>query len=314
MKQTPPTHNGDNASLEAAAASPTLRIPPWLRTPLPKGGAFCHTRSLVETLHLSTVCQGAKCPNIHECFSAKTATFLILGDTCTRNCAFCNISPGSPGPLQLDEPARVAEAAAALGLKHVVITSVTRDDLEDGGATHFAATVRAVRRLLPDSDIEVLIPDFQGSPSALGLVIEAAPDVINHNVETHVSLYPRIRPQANYRQSLELLQRVNNSGIMAKSGFMVGLGETDTHVFELMTDLHEAGCRMVTIGQYMRPSSKHPPVQRYVHPDVFAEYAQKGTSMGIPHVYSSPLVRSSYHAGEAFGETGRITEKTTQKQ
>ena len=276
--------------------SPILRIPPWLRTALPEGSSFSDTRSLVRDMRLATVCQGAKCPNIHECFSSGTATFLILGNTCTRNCAFCNITPGNPGPPDPTEPARVAAAAASLKLAYVVITSVTRDDLEDGGAAHFAATINSVRATLPESGIEVLIPDFQGSTKALDTVIAAAPDVINHNVETHTSLYPSIRPQADYEQSLSLLRNVHASGIMAKSGFMVGLGEDDDQVHELMHDLHKAGCAIVTIGQYMRPSLQHPPVQRYVHPDRFAEYAAWGRAMGIPQVFSAPLVRSSYHA------------------
>ena len=275
-----------------------LRIPPWLRTSLPEGSSFSDTRSLVRNMGLATVCQGANCPNIHECFSSGTATFLILGNTCTRNCAFCNITPGDPGPPNPTEPARVAAAAASLKLAYVVITSVTRDDLEDGGAAHFAATINSVRDTLPESGIEVLIPDFQGSVKALDTVIAAVPDVINHNVETHASLYPRIRPQADYKQSLSLLRKVHASGIMTKSGFMVGLGEDDDQVHELMHNLHEAGCGIVTIGQYMRPSLQHPPVQRYVHPDRFAEYAEWGRIMGIPQIFSAPLVRSSYHAGE----------------
>ena len=275
-----------------------LRIPSWLRTSLPGGDSFSETRSLVRNMGLATVCQGAKCPNIQECFSSGTATFLILGNTCTRNCAFCNITPGDPGPPDPTEPARVAAAAASLKLSYVVITSVTRDDLEDGGAAHFAATINSVRDTLPESGIEVLIPDFQGSTKALDTVIAVAPDVINHNVETHASLYPRIRPQADYKQSLSLLRKVHASDIMAKSGFMVGLGEDDDQVHKLMRDLHEAGCGIVTIGQYMRPSLQHPPVQRYVHPDRFAEYVEWGRTMGIPQIFSAPLVRSSYHAGE----------------
>lgn len=287
-----------------------LRIPSWLRTPLPKGPSFSDTRALVKNLRLSTVCQGAKCPNIHECFSAGTATFLILGNICTRNCAFCNIIPGIPAPLESDEPQRIAEAAAGLALDYVVITSVTRDDLYDGGASHFAATIHAVRDVLPDSGIEVLIPDFQGSDTALATVIEAAPDVINHNVETHPALYPAIRPRADYRQSLALLKKAAASGIVAKSGFMVGLGESDGQVLELLHDLHGAGCRIVTIGQYMRPSLNHPAVERYVHPDSFDEYARQGRELGIPHVFSAPLVRSSYHAGEILKKQGAKTNPT----
>ena len=275
-----------------------LRLPAWLRRPLPSTPAFNTTRGLLQGLELATVCQGAKCPNIHECFSCGTATFMILGTTCTRNCAFCNIVPGQPSPVDPGEPERVAEAARTLGLKYVVITSVTRDDLEDGGAEHFARTIAAVRAALPESGIEVLIPDFKGNPRALASVTGARPTVINHNVETHPALYSRIRPQADFRQSLDLLRKVRKAGIAAKSGFMVGLGEDDGQVRELLTMLGDAGCTLVTIGQYMQPSRKHIPVERYVHPDRFAEYAEWGKNLGIAHVFSAPLVRSSYQAGQ----------------
>lgn len=277
-----------------------LRIPPWLRRPLPRERRFLDTRDVVDTLRLNTVCKGAKCPNMHECFSSGTATFLILGPNCTRNCAFCNIEPGPQSPPDPQEPARVAEAAAALDLKHVVITSVTRDDLPDGGAAHFAACIAAVQRKLPLAPVEVLIPDFQGCEAALNIVIEAQPDVINHNVETAPELYPSIRPQANFEQSLTLLRRVCDAGPISKSGFMVGLGETDQQVRAVLERLAEAGCSIVTIGQYMQPSRKHPPVQRYVHPDRFEEYAQWGRALGICKVFSAPLVRSSYHAGRVL--------------
>lgn len=292
-------HNGQPESHTA------LRLPSWLRRPLPTGRGFVETRSLMNELQLSTVCQGAKCPNIHECFSCGTATFLILGDICTRNCAFCNITPGKPTPPDMGEPSRVARAAADLGLRHVVITSVTRDDLEDGGALHFASTIRAVRAMLPQSSIEVLIPDFKGSSSALDAVMRERPEVINHNVETHAALYPAIRPQADYRQSLELLSRVRSGGLTAKSGFMVGLGETDDQVREVLEDLKKAGCDIVTVGQYMRPSLKHPPVRRYVHPEMFEKYAEWGKNLGISHMFSAPLVRSSYHAGSTLESFSR---------
>lgn len=290
------TFPADNAGKEED--NPPLRIPPWLKRPLASTRDFADTRSLLQELHLATVCKGAKCPNMHECFSAGTATFMILGETCTRNCSFCNIAPGQPGPPDPGEPERVAQAAEKLKLRHVVVTSVTRDDLPDGGAGHFAAVIEAVRRRLPDSDIEVLIPDFQGSQRALSLVMQARPSIINHNVETHPALYSRIRPQADYEQSLELLRRVHSAGIRSKSGFMVGLGEDDTQVRELLHDLRDAGCDMVTIGQYMRPSKAHPPVKRYVHPDRFAEYACWGKQAGLAQVFSAPLVRSSYQARE----------------
>ena len=283
-----------------------MRIPPWLRTKLPSSPAFAGTDRLVEGLGLHTVCRGAKCPNMFECYSQGTATFLILGHVCTRNCAFCNITPGPPEPLDMDEPRRVGEAAKQLGLKHVVITSVTRDDLPDGGSAHFASVIHAVREACTDGapSVEVLIPDFKGSLSALQAVLDAAPEIINHNVETPPAHYRRIRPQADYAQSLELLRRVRRAGGVPKSGFMVGLGETDEEVRGVLRDLADAGCRIATVGQYMRPSRNHPPVERYVHPDVFEQYAIWGREAGLDFVFSAPLVRSSYNAGRVFEELG----------
>jgi lipoic acid synthetase len=281
-----------------------LHLPPWLRTKLPTSPAFAGTDRLVAGLGLHTVCRNAKCPNMFECYSQGTATFLILGHVCTRNCAFCNITPGVAEPVDPDEPRRVGEAARTLGLKHVVITSVTRDDLPDGGAGHFAAVIRHVRKACQElaPSIEVLIPDFKGSWPALQVVLDAAPDIVNHNVETPPAHYPRIRPQADYGQSLELLRRVRQMGGVPKSGLMVGLGETDEEVREVLRDLAEAGCRIATVGQYMRPSLKHPEVQRYVHPDVFEQYALWGREAGIEFVFSAPLVRSSYNAGHVFAQ------------
>ena len=266
-------------------SKPSLRIPPWLRVKLPCNHTFSDTRALVEGLDLHTVCHSAKCPNMFECFSRKTATFLILGNTCTRNCAFCNIGGGiilAPDP---EEPARVGKAAAALGLRHAVVTSVTRDDLPDGGSAHFAATIRAIR----DSGetcptIEVLIPDFRGSREALQTVMDAEPHIINHNVETPPAHYSRIRPQADYQQSLELLRRVKEAGRVSKSGLMVGLGETDEEVHGVLADLAAVGCDIVTIGQYMRPSQNttrgalRPP--RHIR-----KLCPKGAEMGIPFVF-----------------------------
>lgn len=284
-------------------SEPSLRIPPWLRTRLPSQAAYFGTDRLVGDLKLHTVCRGAKCPNMAECYSKGTATFLILGHVCTRNCTFCNIEPGPTCPPDPDEPARVAQAVVRLGLNHVVITSVTRDDLSDGGAAHFAATIRQVRQSkTPPPSIEVLIPDFRGSEAALHLVLEAAPDIINHNVETPPAHYPRIRPQADYQQSLELLRRVRRAGGIPKSGLMVGLGETDEEVHGVLRDLAASGCRIATVGQYMRPSLRHPAVQRYVHPDVFEQYAQWGRAAGLDFVFSAPLVRSSYNAAEVFAQ------------
>jgi lipoic acid synthetase len=277
-----------------------LRIPPWLRIKLPKSENFSCTSGLIEDLHLNTVCQSAKCPNKWECFSKNVATFLIMGSVCTRNCAFCNIAPGRMDPLDADEPARVAEAARRLALKHVVVTSVTRDDLPDGGAAHFAATISAVRQAMPGCTVEVLIPDFQGDEAALGTVLDARPDVLNHNLETVPALYPAIRPKADYRQSLALLERSKAlaPSIPTKSGIMVGLGETDEQIMPVLDDLAAIGCDIVTIGQYMQPTRNHPRVSRYVEPAAFDAYAAEGRARGIRHVFSAPLVRSSYNAAQ----------------
>ncbi len=285
-------------------SAPDLRIPPWLRVKLPQGRSFSDTGRLLADLNLNTVCQNARCPNTWECFSKSVATFLILGRECTRNCAFCNITPGKPQPVDPGEPERLAEASVRLGLKHIVITSVTRDDLPDGGAAHFAASIRAVRARLPQCTVEVLIPDFRGDEAALLTVLEARPEVLNHNVETAPRLYRAIRPQADYAQSLELLRRVaaysreTGSGIPAKSGLMAGLGETDEELRQTVRDLAEAGCTMITVGQYMRPSRQHPPVRRYLHPDEFEALAEYGRSLGVPKMFCAPLVRSSYQAAE----------------
>jgi lipoic acid synthetase len=280
-----------------------LRIPHWLRVKLPNTKGFACTSSLLRDLDLNTVCQSARCPNTWECFSRSVATFLILGRECTRNCAFCNINPGTQLPPDADEPRRVAEGAARLGLKHVVITSVTRDDLPDGGADHFAQCIRLVKERLPGCTVEVLIPDFQRDADALEIVLAAGPDVLNQNVETVPRLYAAIRPQADYAQSLELLRRVaaHGSGIPAKSGLMVGLGETDEELREVIRDMHGAGCTMITVGQYMRPSRNHPLVQRYMPPEEFDALAEFGRSIGVPKMFCAPLVRSSYHAAELAG-------------
>ena len=278
-----------------------LRIPPWLRVKLPTGRTFNDTGKMLEDLNLNTVCQSAKCPNCWDCFSRKVATFLIMGCNCTRNCAFCNIAPGRIDPLDADEPRRVAEAVKRLELKYAVVTSVTRDDLPDGGAAHFAETIERIRAELPECKVEVLIPDFKGNLEALKTVIAAKPDVINHNVETPPALYSEIRPQADYQQSLELIERVKQfSDIHAKSGLMVGLGETDEQVRQVIDDLAAINCDIITIGQYMRPSKAHPAVKRYVEPSVFDEYADYGKGLGVPHMFCAPLVRSSFNAAEAF--------------
>jgi len=251
---------------------------------------------------LHTVCEEARCPNIGECFEAGTATFLILGDTCTRRCGFCAVASGRPLPPDPQEPERVARTVHRLGLRHAVITSVTRDDLPDGGAAAFAHTIRRIRELCPACGIEVLIPDFRGSAQALGVVMAAAPDVLNHNVETVPRLYPQVRPGAVYPRSLEVLARAKAlaPGVATKSGIMVGLGESRGELHQVMADLRAAGCDLLTIGQYLRPSPGHLPVARFYTPEEFHELQEEGLALGFRHVESGPLVRSSYHAGRAF--------------
>jgi lipoic acid synthetase len=278
------------------------RKPAWLKIKISSNAQLHSTVDMMRKLNLHTVCEEAKCPNLMECFSKKTATFMILGRECTRNCTFCTVSKNEPSNVDAQEPHHVAEAVKKLALKHVVITSVTRDDLPDGGAGHFVAVIEAVREVSPSTDIEVLIPDFQGSRDALYEVVKAKPKVINHNIETIIRLYPEVRPMANYHRTLELLKRVKelDNNIYSKSGFMVGLGETKEEVIELLHHLREVGCDIVTIGQYLAPSKEHHPVVEYVTPETFDFYKNRAEEMGFTFVASSPLVRSSYNAGEAF--------------
>ena len=276
----------------------TVERPPWLKVRVRGGHEYDDLRSLLRGLSLHTVCEEAGCPNIAECFGQRTATFLILGDTCTRNCRFCAIRHGQPGPLDADEPEHVAEAVQRLGLRFAVITSVTRDDLPDGGAQVYADSMAAIRRRVPDCGIEVLIPDFRGSEEALQTVMQAHPDVLNHNVETVPRLYPQVRPQADYARSLQVLRRANEmaSGSLTKSGIMLGLGEEREEIITVMDDLRGVGCELFTIGQYLRPSSDHLPIRRHWTPAEFEDLAAIGLRMGFTHVESGPLVRSSYHA------------------
>lgn len=278
----------------------TKRKPQWLKVPPPWGKNFSEVRKKLKKTRLHTVCEAAKCPNIGECFNLGTATFLLMGETCTRHCRFCNIESGKMLPLDSKEPRNIAEAVASLGLKFAVITSVTRDDLSDGGASHFAETIRSIRELAPDTGIEVLIPDLQGDISALDKIIAAGPDVINHNIETIERLYPEVRPEASYQRSLELLAYVaaHPDIQISKSGFMLGLSETEDEVIKLLTDLRASGVGSVTIGQYLAPSDKHYPVFEYVAPAFFEKAGKIAMEMGFEHVMSSPLVRSSYHAAE----------------
>ncbi len=276
------------------------RKPGWLKMGLPKGRTFLEVRRTLEDGRLYTVCEGAHCPNRQECWSAGTATFMILGRTCTRRCRFCAVAKGAVEPVESDEPARLAAAAARMGLRHVVVTSVTRDDLPDGGAAHFAETIAALRRRIPGVSVEVLIPDFRGDPDALGTVVAARPDVLNHNIETVPRLYALARPQADYRRSLDLLATSARAGLRTKSGFMVGLGESPREIRLLLRDLREAGCGRVTIGQYLQPNRESLPVKRYWTPAEFAVWHAEAGRMGFEHVESGPLVRSSYHAAEAL--------------
>jgi lipoic acid synthetase len=283
--------------------------PHWLRRRLPNGPEYEQVRALIDKGRLHTVCQEAACPNQFECFSNHTATFLIMGDRCTRNCRFCNVESGRvPEPLDADEPARVAEAVEQLGLHYVVITSVTRDDLTDGGAGHFAATIHEIRKRRPDSVIEVLVPDFMGDATALRTVLDAGPDVLNHNIETVARLYPQVRPQAVYQRSLALLEAASRyrPAIPPKSGLMVGLGETLQEIRQTLSDLQQSGCRYLTIGQYLQPTTDHLPVRRYVTPEEFEQLGKIARGMGFEAVASGPFVRSSYHAQEMHcRQTGR---------
>jgi len=277
-----------------------LRKPPWLRIRMPLSPNVARARRSLARHGLHTVCEEARCPNRAECFARGNATFLLLGNVCSRDCGFCAVASGAPGPPDPGEPARVAEAAASLGLRHVVVTSVTRDDLPDGGASLFAGTIREVRRRLPGATVEVLVPDFQGSRSALAAVMREGPDVLNHNVETVSRLYPRVRPRAGYRRSLEVLCSAREMAPAArtKSGFMVGLGEEPGELHELMEHLLEAGCELLTIGQYLCPARRCLPVARYYTPVEFADLKRQALALGFRRVESGPHVRSSYRAEE----------------
>jgi lipoic acid synthetase len=291
---------GYNARMERA--SQPGRKPPWLKVKMPGGDGFMRVRRIVQDHDLHTVCTSASCPNIGECWSAGVATMMILGGVCTRDCRFCDVPSGAPGAVDADEPARAAEAAALMNLRHVVITSVNRDDLPDGGAAIWAETVRAIRRRCPQTAIEVLPGDFGGDWGAADLLIDARPDVFGHNVETVPSLYPKARPQADYRRSLALLARAGEAGLTAKSGLMLGLGESPEQVLAVLEDLRGAGVSIVAIGQYLRPSREHLPVARYVEPGEFDALAERARAMGFAAVAAGPLVRSSYHAEQAAAE------------
>ncbi len=287
--------------MTAVESTPRPRLPEWLRTKLPTSDSFGRTRSLLDELKLHTVCESAKCPNHWECWSKGTATFMIAGDRCTRACGFCAVSTAKPLALEADEPARVAEATRRMGLKHVVITAVARDDLKDGGAEHFRKTIEAVRALNPDIAIEVLTPDFLDDDAAIAAVLAANPHIFNHNLETVRRLTPDVRHRATYDRSLSVLRKVKakrGDAIYTKSGMMLGLGEREDEVLAAMADLRHAHCDLLTLGQYLQPTLKHLPVVEFVTPEKFAELAAHARGMGFIHVASGPMVRSSYHADE----------------
>lgn len=276
----------------------TRRHPDWIKVRMPGGPGYTKTKAIVSTFKLNTVCQEAQCPNIGECWGHGTATFMLMGEVCTRNCRFCAVTHGHVAVLDPEEPQRVAEAAVKMGLSHIVVTSVNRDDLPDGGAHHFAATSRALKQLKPDCTIEVLTPDFQGNEEAVATVARSPIEIYNHNTETVPRLYRRVRPGAKYERSLRVLQKVKEvrPDLKTKTGLMLGLGETYEELLAVFGDLRAVGCDILTLGQYLRPSKDQLPVERYVHPDEFAALREEALALGFRHVESGPLVRSSYHA------------------
>lgn len=278
------------------------RKPEWLKVKLEFSDSTKKINAIKRSLELNTVCDEGNCPNRLECYNKGTATFMILGSVCTRNCKFCNVKTGSPQCIDKEEPLHVAQAVKELGLKHAVITSVTRDDLKDGGASQFAEVIRQIRNLTPNTTIEVLIPDLKGNWDALKVILHEKPEILNHNIETINGLYKKVRPQAIYTRSLKLLRKVKeiDKSILSKSGFMVGLGEKEEEVVRLLKDLREYQCDIVTIGQYLQPSKEHVELVEYVHPDIFDKYKKIGLDMGFKYIASSPLVRSSYNAAEAL--------------
>ena len=284
--------------LAHTSAARTGRLPPWFKVKIRQGPDYKDIRNTMDRLGLHTICEEARCPNVWECWNARTATFLILGDICTRRCHYCAVTTGRPLALDREEPLRVAQAVQALGLRHVVITSVNRDELEDGGAEIFAETIRQIRHSIPMCTIEVLIPDFEGNGEALQAIVKETPEIVNHNIETVRRLFPSIRPQGKYDRSIELLDRAKRLGARTKSGLILGMGETLEEAREVMRDLRAAGCDIMTIGQYLQPTKYHLPVNRFYHPDEFTALKAEGLALGFHHVESGPLVRSSYHAAQ----------------
>jgi lipoic acid synthetase len=272
------------------------RLPRWMKSQLPKGENYSKVKRLIADHHLNTICTSGNCPNKGECWNAGTASFMILGDKCTRNCRFCYVKNDVPDEVDWMEPLRLAKTIRTLGLKHCVVTSVTRDDLPDGGAGFWATTIRKIKELNPSTTIETLIPDFNANPELIKIVIDASPDVISHNMETVRRLTPKVRSTARYDRSLKTISIISGAGMVAKSGIMVGLGETETEVLQTMDDLRVAGCNVLTVGQYLQPDANLLPVQKYITPEIFGMYRIEGLKRGFSHVESSPLVRSSYHA------------------
>ncbi|MBN1290026.1 MAG: lipoyl synthase [Actinobacteria bacterium] len=288
-------------------------MPGWFHRKVEAGPVLCKVEKTLRKENLNTVCVGARCPNRGECYSSGTATFMIMGDRCTRNCGFCAVPSGDVSELDPGEPQAIGRAALELGLEHVVITSVTRDDLPNGGAEHFRRAISEIRKVLPEATVEVLVPDFQGNRVSLEIVLEEKPDIFNHNMETVKRLYPDIRPQADYSRSLELISIASEEGVITKSGIMVGLGEEAFEVAALMWDLRGSGCQLLTIGQYLRPGSGNVPVIKYYNPDEFEELKREGLRAGFTEVASGPLVRSSYHAREMLGKVRSGTASEHQK-
>ena len=279
------------------AESPKPRRPEWLKAKIPGGETYARLKNLIDAHKLHTVCEEARCPNMGECWHSGTATFMILGDICTRSCGFCAVKTGRPDyGLDWDEPRRVVDAMKLMGIRHAVITSVNRDERADGGSPIFAETIRLIRKELPGVTVEVLIPDFKGSEEALNIVLDAGPEILNHNLETVPRLYRTVRPQANYRQSLEILSRSKLRGFTTKTGLMLGIGERTEEVVDVLKDIRDVNCDILTLGQYLQPTKDHLPVDRFVHPDEFKMLKDLGLKMGFRHVESGPLVRSSYHA------------------
>lgn len=280
---------------------PKPRRPEWLKAKIPGGESYARLKTIIDTGKLHTVCEEARCPNMGECWNAGTATFMILGDICTRSCGFCAVKTGRPDyGLDWDEPRRVVDAIKLMNVRHAVITSVNRDERKDGGSPIFAETLRLIHQELPKVTVEVLIPDFKGSEEALNIVLDAKPDILNHNLETVPRLYRTVRPQANYQQSLEVLERAKKRGFTAKTGLMLGIGERTEEVIEVMKDIRVTNADILTLGQYLQPTKEHLPIDRYVHPDEFKMLKERGLEMGFRHVESGPLVRSSYHAEKAL--------------